>query len=102
MGMRDVEQLRSALNRRRHEWCDQPMEQLMTGLTVPRLASAVCKAADVRWKERTIGTLNDREIDHICKTACGLRLQVKGVQGFDRAQVARGGADVKEFDPFTL
>lgn len=102
MGFADAAQARDELLRRRRQWRDQPMEKLLTGLCVPRLASALCQAAGIRWKDRLIGSLKDGEADALAKTLAAFELPVKGVKGFDAAQVAAGGLRVDEFDSATM
>ena len=78
------------------------MEQLLTGLCVPRMASALCKAAAIRRKDREIGSLSGKEIDALVRTMNAFTLDVVGVKGFDQAQVTAGGIATNEFDPETL
>lgn len=102
MGFADEEEVIREMLRRRKEWRNLPMEQLLTGLCVPRMASSLCKAAGVRWKDRVIGELTDREITALCRTMHAFVLEVTGVKGFEQAQVTAGGADPAEFDPQTM
>lgn len=90
------------LRRRKERWHDHPMEQLLTGLVVPRLASALCLQAGVGWKGRCVGTLTEREIGQLAAVMSGFCLTVRGIRGFDSAQVSAGGADVSQFDPATM
>ncbi|MGN0763596.1 MAG: NAD(P)/FAD-dependent oxidoreductase, partial [Aristaeellaceae bacterium] len=90
------------LLRRREHWQDQPMERLMTGLCVPRLASALCAAAGITWKNRLIGSLKRAEASALANLLTDWPLNIRGVKGFDAAQVTRGGADCREFDPATM
>ena len=90
------------LRRRRAQYASQPLEQLLTGLCVPRLASALCQAAGVRWKDRAMATLSDGEITRLARVLSGFRLEVRGVKGFESAQVTAGGLDVGGFHPDNL
>lgn len=101
LGM-DVPAMADELLRRSRVWGDMPMEQLLTGLVVPRLASALGLAAGVRFRERAIGTLSAKEASALARTMAAFPLTVRGVRGFDSAQVAAGGAACDEFDPQTM
>ena len=93
---------RDELWRRRNAWAQQPMEALLTGLCVPRLASALCRQAGIQWKERLIGSLSRQEAEQLAKALGAFPLRVQGVKGFDMAQVTAGGLDTAEFDPATM
>lgn len=102
MGLSSVEEAARELSRRRDMWPFQPMEQLLCGLCVPRLSSALCREAGISFKGNTVGRLTEREIDRLAGLLAHFRVEVTGVKGFDQAQVSRGGAHVKEFDPETM
>ena len=102
MGFFSREDVLQELMRRREHWQDQPMERLMTGLCVPRLASALCAAAGIHWKNRAIGSLTRAEAAALADLLTDWPLTIRGVKGFDAAQVTRGGADWREFDPATM
>lgn len=95
-------QARDELLLRRDAWNRQPLDTLMTGLCVPRLAMAVGKAAGVRFAGRTIGSLTDEEITRLTEALACFALRVRGVKGFESAQVTTGGVAVRDFDPRTL
>ena len=57
MSFADEHEIREELWRRTDAWAHQPMEALLTGLCVPRLASALCRQAGIQWKDRRIGSL---------------------------------------------
>lgn len=102
MGLRDEQEAREELLRRKDAWREQPLECLLTGLCVPRLASALCQKAGIRWKDRRIGSLTKEEALSLAKTMKDFSLSIKGVKGFEAAQVTAGGLAVDSFDPTTL
>lgn len=102
MGLHDEQEAREELLRRRDAWREQPLEYLLTGLCVPRLASALCQKAGIRWKDRRIGSLTKEEAASLAKTMKDFCLPIKGVKGFEAAQVTAGGLDVRSFDPATM
>ncbi len=102
LGLRDAQDASEELHRRRSALDDQPMEQLLTGLCVPRLASALCKKAGIRWKERFCRELTDAELSSLTRTICDFSVPVLSLRGFEQAQVTRGGASCNEFDAHTM
>lgn len=102
MGFGSAVEAAKELRRRRALYATLPLEQLLTGLCVQRLASCLCQAAGIRWKERLMQSLSDREIDRLSRAIAGFDLTVRGVRGFDSAQVTAGGLDTGGFDPATL
>ena len=102
MGLDSGEDAARELARRRAMYAPLPLDQLLTGLCVPRLASCLCQAAGIRWKDRLIGSLTDREIARLARTMKAFRLSVRGVKGFESAQVTAGGIDVGGVSPETL
>lgn len=102
MGFADEKEARQEIFRRRVAWGDLPMEKLLTGLCVPRLASSLCMEAGIRFRDRMIGSLKDGEIAALAHTLAAFELPVKGVKGFDTAQVSAGGLEVAEFNAATM
>ena len=102
MGFADADAAFSELERRRCEWKALPMEQLLTGLCVPRLSSSLCKAAGIVWKDRVISSLKQNEIRVLVQEMQHFTLRVQGVKGFEQAQVTSGGADPTQFDSTTM
>lgn len=101
MGLSESE-LRSILFQRKKVWSDQPMENILTGLCVPRLSSAIGKAAGVPYRDRVILSLRKDEIDRIAAAMNAFDLEITGVKGFESAQVTAGGIDVRDFDAATM
>lgn len=102
MGLAGADDALAELHRRREAWAEQPMERLLTGLCVPRLASALCRAAGVAWRERTCGSLREAEARRIAGVMADFRVAVHSLRGFEQAQVTRGGAAWEEFAPATM
>lgn len=102
MGFDSTHQVRAELLRRRADWGNQPIEKLLTGLCVPRLAACLCAAAGIRFRDRLTGSLTDKEAASLAQTLAAFDLTVKGVKDFATAQVTAGGLAIDEFDPETL
>lgn len=102
MGFASQREMAEELMRRQRSWASQSMEKLLTGLCVPRLASALCAAAGIHWKNRSIASLTASEAKKLAAVTGGFELSVKGVKGFESAQVTRGGVDCSQFDPATM
>lgn len=102
MGFEDAQQAEQEILRRKAAWGNQPMEKLLTGLCVPRLAGSLCMEAGIRFRDRLIGSLKESEAAALAQVLGAFDLPVKGVKGFDSAQVTAGGLDVRAFDPETM
>ena len=103
MGIESAEELRTELYRRRREWRMRPQSELLTGLCVPKLAQAIFQAAGLQSSQRfTCGELSPAAIDRLTAAAADFALPIKGVKGFDSAQVTAGGIAAGEFDPGTM
>lgn len=101
MGFAGEAGLAEELRRRMTLFAGHPTERLLTGLCVPRLASCLLKAACLR-REDPIDRLADAALDRLARVMAGFRLDVRGVKGFDSAQVTAGGLDIGDFDPATM
>lgn len=100
MGFDTPAELREELHRRRKEWRMRPGSELLTGLCVPKLAQALMQVAGVRLS--ACGEMSAIEIDRLVNTAADFTLTVRGVKGFDSAQVTAGGIAAGEFQPDTM
>lgn len=100
MGFEDAAQLRREIQRRRKAWARRPMGELLTGLCVPRLASALMRSAGVRGD--ICSDLTADMAERLVRTLSSWELKVTGIRGFDSAQVTTGGISPEGFDPRTL
>lgn len=101
-GFDTAQQAQREIMRRRTAWGHQPMEKLLTGLCVPRLAACLCTAAGIRLKNRPIGSLVNAEAEALAQTIAAFDLRIKGVKDFSTAQVTAGGLDTRQFSECTL
>ncbi len=103
MGLESSEELRNELHRRRKDWRMRLQSELLTGLCVPKLALAIFQAAGLQNGQRfTCGELSPAAIDRLVAAAEDFMLSIRGVKGFDSAQVTAGGIVAGEFDPATM
>ena len=103
MGFADAGEFRRELHQRRKNWAQRPMAEMLTGLCVPRLSAALMRQADWRVTESSLcGQMTADMAERLTKTADAWLLPIRGVKGFESAQVASGGASVADFDPATL
>lgn len=103
LGFESLEDVRDELFRRKAEWSNRPMTELLSGLFVPKLAMALMQYSRVASiTKRNCGSLCSGEIKSLIDTIDELVLTVKGVKGFESAQVTAGGLSTDEFDPATL
>ncbi len=77
-----------------------PAENLLTGFVPKALGLAVLKAALGAVPQSV--ALSANEIKRIAAALKGFTLPLTGTKGFAQAQVTAGGANVKQFDRFTL
>ena len=103
MGFADASEFRRELHHRRKAWAQRPMQELLTGLCVPRLAAALMRQAGWRLREDSLcGQMTADMAEQLTRTADAWLLAIHGVKGFESAQVASGGASVQAFEPATL
>lgn len=95
-------EMRREMRVRRERWSARPMETLLSGICVPRLSLALGRAAGVAYRDRVIGTLSDGEMDRLVRVMERFELPIRGVKGYETAQVTRGGLDVADFRADTL
>lgn len=70
-------------------------------LAPERLVAAWLSFAQVN-PEKMANALSRQERQALVQAMKSLRLEIKSVEGFDRAMVTRGGLDLKEVDPKTM
>ena len=103
LGFEGEAALLSELLRRCECWQGASQLDLLTGLCVPKLGMALMRTAGLeRPSERAADELTERHLRQLARFTADLTLTVKGVKGFDNAQVTAGGVAVDEFDPATL
>lgn len=104
MGFDSVDEFKKELHRRRKLWGNTRLQSdLLTGLCVPKLAQALYASAGMNGLQHfTCGQLTPDGIECLAGKAADFPLTIKGVKGFDNAQVTAGGVSVEEFDLATL
>ena len=104
MGFDSADDFKQELHRRRKLWCNTRLQfDLLTGLCVPKLAQALFSAAGMTGVQRAYcGLLTPAGIDRLAAKAADFTLTIRGVKGFDSAQVTAGGIAAEEFDPKTM
>lgn len=78
-----------------------PVENLLGGLVHKAIGTAVIKSA-IGAMPKTAKEIGTKQAGIIATELKNFTLALKGTKGFNDAQVTKGGASVKEFDPFTL
>ncbi len=103
LGFADAAAFKQELHHRRTDWASRPQTELLMGLCVPKLAQALCQAAGLKDCQRaSCGELTAAAIDRLAAQAADFTLAIKGVKGFDSAQVTAGGISSDEFALDTL
>lgn len=102
-GLDSADVFRQELQRRSRDWANRPLTELLTGLCVPKLAQALIQAAGIHNSQRLIcRELSSSDINRLVSIAADFKLSVRGVKGFDSAQVTAGGIEAGEFDSRTM
>ncbi len=107
MGFDSPDAFRQELHRRRKMWqstayagCRLSQRDILTGLCVPKIGIALFRAAGIEDShEPARDGLSVRNIEKLVQAAADLPLRIKGVKGFESAQVTAGGIAADEFDP---
>ncbi len=104
MGFDSMDAFRQELLRRRKLWGNTRTQyELLTGLCVPKLAQVLFTASGMSGVQHlTCGQLTTAGIERLASIAADFPLTVKGVKGYESAQVTAGGIAADEFDPVTL
>lgn len=103
LGFDRADDFRQELHRRRKDWQNRSQSELLTGLCVPKLAQALLQAAGITNAQRyTCADLSVAGIDRLVEAAADFHLTIRGVRGFENAQVTAGGIAADEFNPLTL
>ena len=103
MGIDSADEMRKELHRRRGAWGLRPQSDLLTGLCVPKLAQAIFQAAGLQYGQRfTCGELSPAVVDRLVAAAEDFKLNIRGVKGFDSAQVTAGGIAIESFNSETM
>ena len=103
MGFDNKDELYTELRRRRNTWSHRSLNELLTGLCVPKLAQSIFKAAGVsNASQGTCSELSQQMLNAITEAAADFTLVIRGVKGFENAQVTAGGISAQEFYPDTM
>lgn len=104
MGFDSADAFKAELLRRRNLWGNTRLQfDLLTGLCVPKLAQALFAAAGMTSATRyDCGQLTSASIERLAAKAEDFTLTIRGVKGFESAQVSAGGIAVDEFTSDTL
>ena len=104
MGFDTADDFKRELHRRRKLWGNTRLQyDLLTGLCVSKLAQALFAASGMSGVQRfTCAQLTPADIERLAAKAADFTLTIKGVKGFDSAQVTAGGVATDDFDPYTM
>ncbi len=103
LGFGTEDELQQELHRRRAEWQTRRQSELLTGLCLPKLGQALLQAAGITNSQQcSCGELTAGQVRKLAAAAADFALPIRGVKGFDCAQVTAGGVAADEFDPRTL
>lgn len=80
---------------------DMKAENLLIGVMPKKLGEVVCKSVGVA-ATKNVGELSEGDISNIAAACKKFTFEISALRPFDDAQVTSGGADLKEFDSYTL
>ena len=102
MGFADQKEMKAELLRRIKLWdgaAEGEATELLTGLCVPKISLALFRAAGI---DPHTAVITKHSVDRLVQCAADFTLKIKGVKGFESAQVTAGGLACEQFDPCTL
>jgi len=79
-----------------------PIRELFTGMLMPQVGRLLLNAAGVLDVNRPIGRIPDKVYDALARELAGLSVIIKGVRGFESAQVTAGGIEPAGFNADTM
>jgi predicted Rossmann fold flavoprotein len=91
----------SFLKERAHTLPDLAASDMLTGIVHNRLGKMLVKYAGLE-ANTPLPRLDDGALRHLAEACKSFRLEVKGTEGFDKAQVTAGGVKTSGFNPETL
>ena len=94
-------ELLSRLTRRQKQYPELEASELFTGMLHNRLGRTVVKAAGIP-ANAPLSSLSEEDLRSAARVCTDFILPVRGVDGFEAAQVTAGGLRTDEFDPRTL
>ena len=92
------EELEAMLFRRRAALGSEPLESGLLGLIHKKLLFAVLKSVKIGPLSRRMDSLSGRELARLAGVLKDWRFQITGTQGWEQAQVTRGGIPLTEVD----
>lgn len=79
-----------------------PLEDFFTGMLNKRVGQALLKSVGAAPLSREAKTLSDSELKRIVSAIKSWDFRIEGTKSWNNAQVTRGGAETKDFDPVTM
>ncbi len=96
-----VEEIHSILLKRREDLPEIQAGDVLTGIVHNRLGRMLVKYAQINAGIR-LKEINDKMLLRLAGACKSFQLEVKGTEGFDKAQVTAGGIKTSGFNPETL
>ena len=98
----DIPQLSRLLRDHASKRAELPMRELFTGMLMPQVSRMLLSAAGVSDEDRSIGRFPDQVYTTLARIMAELPMAVKGVRGFESAQVTAGGIALADFSADTM
>lgn len=81
---------------------DVPLEEFFTGMLNKRVGQALLKSVGIAPLSRLSATLSEKEIKRLVSSIKEWRFNITGTMSWNNAQVTKGGAETKQFNPVTM
>lgn len=96
-----INEILQIIRQRIYENPDETAVTALSGLINSKLASFFLKKCVIK-KDTAIGNLSNTQIKNIVLYLKKYTCEIQGISSFNNAQVTGGGADTKEFNPYTM
>lgn len=81
---------------------DVPLEEFFTGMLNKRIAQALIKASGITPLSRLGSALSEAEVSRLASNIKAWKFNITGTMSWNNAQVTKGGAETRDFDPSTM
>lgn len=96
------EQLVDMISVRMYTMPKVTLENFLVGIMNKRVGQALLKSVGIEPLSRYCVTLGAKEISRLCKAIKRWEFKITGTMSWNNAQVTKGGASTKEFNPNTM
>lgn len=81
---------------------DRRLEEFFTGMINKKIGQVILKQLDISPLSRSASDMSDTELEKLIKTLKCWSFNITGTMSWNNAQVTKGGANTREFNPKTM